>query len=140
MTRCERLRHFIERVWNQGDAGAAADYLAPAYTIRHDPGDPWEGRTLDLPGFQDRLLQSRAPFPDQCFTIEAMAEGEDCVMMTWRWLATHQADAFGFPATGKPIRMSGATAFYFDEADRLTGHWQIADRLGVFQQLQGNLG
>lgn len=68
-TRAERLREFIERVWNQGDAGAAEDYLAPAYTIHHDPGDPWENRTLDLAGFQDRLRQSRAPFPDQCFTI-----------------------------------------------------------------------
>ena len=37
------------------------------------------------------------------------------------------------------IRMSGATAYLFDDADRLTGHWQICDRLGVYQQLQRNL-
>jgi len=36
--------------------------------------------------------------------------------------------------------MSGATAYSFDAQDRLTGHWQIADRLGVFQQLQANKG
>ena len=26
----------------------------------------------------------------------------------------------------------------FDNQDRLTGHWQITDRLGVYQQLQRN--
>jgi hypothetical protein len=30
--------------------------------------------------------------------------------------------------------MSGATVYYF-EGERLSGHWQIVDRLGVFQQL-----
>lgn len=69
-----------------------------------------------------------------------MAEGDDVVMMTWRWQATHSGDFPGFPATRKTIRMTGATAYYFDAANRLTGHWQITDRLGVFQQLQGNRG
>jgi hypothetical protein len=32
--------------------------------------------------------------------------------------------------------MSGMTVYDFDTADRLSGHWQIADRLGVYQQLQ----
>ncbi len=34
------------------------------------------------------------------------------------------------------IHMSGATVYGFDSEDCLTGHWQITDRLGVFQQLQ----
>ncbi len=57
--------------------------------------------------------------------------------MTWFWSATHAGDYPGFPATGKTISMSGATVYYFD-GDRLCGHWQIADRLGVFQQLVAN--
>jgi predicted ester cyclase len=43
-------------------------------------------------------------------------------------------DIPGFPASGKQIKMSGATVYYF-EGNRITGHWQITDRLGVFQQL-----
>lgn len=31
--------------------------------------------------------------------------------------------------------MPGATVYYF-ENDRIAGHWQIVDRLSVFQQLQ----
>ena len=35
----------------------------------------------------------------------------------------------------KQIKMSGATVYYFTN-DRIDGHWQIVDRLGVLQQLR----
>lgn len=137
--RKQRLARFIREIWDEGNAEAADDYLAAAYTIHHDPGDPWEGRTLDRAGFKDRVRQSRAAFPDQRFDIQALiAEGGD-VVMTWLWTGTHRGDLPGFPATGKPIRMSGATLYRFDDEDRLTGHWQITDRLGVYRQLQRNM-
>jgi predicted ester cyclase len=58
--------------------------------------------------------------------------------MTWLWNGTHRVDLPGFPATGQTIRMSGVTVYMFDSEERLTGHWQVTDRLGVFQQLQRN--
>ncbi|MFO1048832.1 MAG: ester cyclase [Geminicoccaceae bacterium] len=136
--RKQRLARFIRRVWDEGDAEAAAEFVAPSYTIRHDPGDPWEGMTLDLEGFKDRVRRSRAAFPDQRFDIQGLFADGDAVVVTWLWHATHRGDLPGFPASGKTIRMSGATAYLFDAEDRLTGHWQIADRLGVYQQLQRN--
>jgi predicted ester cyclase len=54
--------------------------------------------------------------------------------MTWYWSATHTGDIPGFPATGKQIRMSGATVYYVENG-RFTGHWQVTDRLGVYSQL-----
>jgi steroid delta-isomerase-like uncharacterized protein len=110
--------------------------VASSYTIHHDPGDPWAGQTLDVAGFERRLRVSRAPFPDQRFDVQALFENRDAVVATWTWAATHHGELPGFPATGRSITMSGATVYYFDADDRLTGHWQIADRLGVFQQLQ----
>ena len=129
------LTAFMDEVWNQGDSDAVGRYLAPRYTIRHDPGDPWDGQTLDVAGFRDRLERSRAPFPDQRFDIVHMATTGDHVMIAWHWRATHQGEAAGFPPTGREIRMSGATVYGFDADNRLTGHWQVTDRLGVFQQL-----
>ena len=130
-----RLAAFLRDVWDEGRAEAVANYLAPSYTIHHDPGDPWDGRVLDLAGFRDRLIRSRAAFPDQRFDVQrCLAEG-DAVVATWLWQGTHLGDLTGFPATGRVIRMSGATAYFFDAEDRLTGHWQITDRLGVYQQL-----
>jgi steroid delta-isomerase-like uncharacterized protein len=133
------LSNFIREVWNAGDASACDRYLAAAYTIHHDPGDAWNGKTLDLDGFKARLMQSRAPFPDQTFTIREMFENDDALAMTWSWTGTHSGEIAGFPASGKTIRMTGATVYYFD-GDRLCGHWQIADRLGVFRQLAEGSG
>jgi steroid delta-isomerase-like uncharacterized protein len=126
---------FFEDIWNQGDLTVLQKYLASHYTIHHDPGDPWEGQTLDLDGFGDRLVQSRAPFPDQRFTIVDTLAEDDRVAVSWTWEGTHLADMPGFPATGKVIRFSGLTIYGFDAKIRLTGHWQVTDRLAVFQQL-----
>ena len=134
----ELLESFIVEVWNNGDADAAARYLAPRYTIYHDPGDPWECCVLDLNGYQERVRLSRAPFPDQKFAIDRMCADGDAVAMTWFWSATHAGDIPGFPATGKTIKMSGATMYFFAAEARLTGHWQITDRIGVLRQLQAS--
>jgi predicted ester cyclase len=136
--RKRRLAAFIHEVWDLGREDAVAAYLADAYTLHHDPGDPWEGRTLDLGGYCERLWISRAAFPDQAFDIQAMFADGEAVVMTWLWAATHLGDLPDFAATGQTIRMSGATAYFFDAEDRLTGHWQITDRLGVYQQLMRN--
>ncbi|QKG70281.1 ester cyclase [Erythrobacter mangrovi] len=138
MSRKRRLADFIRLIWDQGDLEAADAFLSPAYTIHHDPGDPWDGRTLDLPAYKERVRISRSAFPDQMFDIQAMYADGDGVAMTWLWAATHLGDLPGYPATGKPVRMSGATVYGFDAADRITGHWQIADRLSIYQQLQVN--
>lgn len=136
--RKQLLADFIARVWDNGDADAVDDYLAPVYRIHHDPGDAWEGHELDVAAFKDRLHLSRAAFPDQRFDVQAMFADGDHVVMTWLWVATHAGDLPGFPASGAIIRMSGATVYGFDVDDRLTGHWQISDRLGVFQQLMAH--
>lgn len=136
----QRLAEFIEQIWNQGDETAIEEYVAPGYTIFHDPGDPWHGQALDLEGYRQRLRISRAPFPDQTFTTLRLVEEGDAVVMTWSWTATHLGDMPGFPASGHPIRMTGATLYTFDQKQRVTGHWQIVDRLGVYQQLQQQVG
>ena len=131
----EILTRFTSQVWSQGDIEASDKYIAPRYTIHHDPGDPWEGQELDLTGYKERVKILRAPFPDQFFDIQGLFVDCNAVAMTWLWSATHIGDIPGFPATGKQIKMSGATVYYFD-GGRLTGHWQITDRLGVYQQLR----
>ena len=129
------LSRFIQEVWNEGNADAAERYIAQSYTVHHDPGDPWHQRTLTAAEFTERVRLSRAPFPDQRFELlETFSDG-NAVVATWLWTGTHRGDLPGFPASGKQIKMSGATVYYFAN-DRIDGHWQIVDRLGVLQQLQ----
>lgn len=135
-TRQSLLKEFLDRVWSSGEIEQSDRFLADSYTIRHDPGDPWDGQTLDLAGFKERARLSREPFPDQRFDVQDWFENDDGVAVTWLWSATHSGDFPGFPASGRTLTMSGATVYGFDSANRITGHWQIADRLGVFRQLQ----
>ena len=130
------LKEFLDRVWSSGEIDQCDRFLADRYTIRHDPGDPWDGQVLDLAGFKTRVRSSRAPFPDQRFDPHAWFENDDDVAVAWFWSATHLGDLPGFPASGKTLRMSGATIYHFDSADRICGHWQVTDRLGIFRQLQ----
>lgn len=133
--RKQQLVAFLQDVWTDGDVEAAHKYLGGQYTIHHDPGDPWHGQTLDLDDFKKRVQVSRTPFPDQCFIVQELFADGNAVAITWHWTGTHRGDFPGFPATGKAITMSGATVYYF-EGDRIVGHWQITDRLSVFQQLR----
>jgi predicted ester cyclase len=131
----EILTAFIREVWEEGNLAAADKYLTAGYTIHHDPGDPWDQQVLDLQGYKERVRLSRAPFPDQRFEIQELFADGKAVVMTWLWTGTHLGEIAGFAPTGKQIKMSGATVYYFDE-DRISGHWQITDRLGVYQQLR----
>ncbi len=128
------LADFLARVWGAADDAAVAAYVANCYTIHNDPGDPWEGQTLSRAGFIERLHHSRAVAPDQQFTPLEMIEEGDRVAVAWSWVGTHVGDLPGLPATGRTLRMTGLTIYGFAD-DRLNGHWQIADRLGVYRQM-----
>jgi len=138
MSRKKLLSAFIEEVWSQGRVEACDDYIAESYAIRHDPGDPWDGQTLSREGFKERVRLSRAPCPDQRFTQTSILEDGGSVVIAWTWAALHTGDIAGFAATGARLTMSGLTLYDFDDEDRITGHWQVVDRLGVFQQLTQN--
>ena len=132
------LASFMEDVWNQGDVGNLETYLAPAYTIYSDPGDPWEGQTLDRDGFHTRLLYSRNAFPDLRFDIQESIEGEDTVAIRWMMSGTHLGDLPNLPATGRSFSVSGMTFYSFDEG-QICGHRQAFDQLGFLSQT-GSLG
>lgn len=125
---------YMHHVWTDGEVDACDRFLARTYTIHHDPGDPWDGKTLTIAKFKERVRTSRAPFPDQVFVIEQMLEDPNRIAVAWRWTGTFLADMPGFKATGKPVTTSGIT-IYDMKGDRIAGHWQVTDRLGVFQQV-----
>jgi len=127
----------LDRVWTQGDISASDSLVAPRYTIFHDPGDPWDGQMLDRSGFKERVRLSRAPFPDQRFAVQHLVAEDRSVVVAWNWSGTHRGEIPGFPASGRNITMSGLTLYSFEHG-LMTGHWQCADRLGVYSQLQRN--
>jgi steroid delta-isomerase-like uncharacterized protein len=128
------LREFMDEVWNKGNLDAADKFIASPYVIYHDPGDPWEGQSLDLPTFKKRVLYSRQTFPDLHFAVQEIVGEGDKIVISWNLEGTHRGDIPGIPATGKRVKVPGLTIYYFSNG-KVTGHWQVIDRLGFMQQV-----
>ncbi len=133
-----RLIAFMERVWSAGEVAAVDEFLGPQYTIYSDPGDPWDGQTLSRSDFKDRLLASRAPFPDLTFEIGETVCAGDRVALSWTMRGTQLGAMGGRPPTGRSFAVQGMTIYHFANG-RIVGHHQVVDRLSVAQQL-GLLG
>jgi steroid delta-isomerase-like uncharacterized protein len=133
-----RLIAFMNRVWSAGEVAAVDEFLGPQYTIYSDPGDPWDGQTLSVSGFKDRLLASRAPFPDLTFDIGETVCAGDRVALSWTMRGTQTGAMGGRPPSGRAFAVQGMTIYHFADG-RIIGHHQVVDRLSVAQQL-GFLG
>jgi steroid delta-isomerase-like uncharacterized protein len=122
-----------EQVWSQGDYGAIERLVAEHYVIHSDPGDPWEGQTLGHATYRERVDYSRRAFTDLRFSIHEMVGDNDRIAVRWSAAGTQTGDLPGVPATGKRLIFAGQT-IYALEKGRLTGHWQVIDRLGFIRE------
>lgn len=124
-----------DSVWSRGQYDAIDRLVAPRYVIHSDPGDAWEGSTLDRTTYRERVEYSRNAFPDLTFVIhEAICQGSR-VAVRWSAAGTHLGGLRDIPATGKHLTFCGQTTYEFEDA-RVAGHWQVIDRLGFVEQLR----
>jgi len=129
-----KLSMLLEQVWNKGNLDLVDELIAPQYTIHHDPGDPWDGQSLDHAAFKERVLYSRNAFPDLHFAVQEYVPAEEMVAVSWYLSGTHEGNLTEIPATGKKINLSGITIYYFSNG-RITGHWQVIDQLTFLSQI-----
>lgn len=129
------VRELYRTVWSEGDLAAIPRLVAPAYVLHSDPGDAWEGQTLDHAAYRRRVEYSRGAFPDLAFTVEDAATAGNRVAVRWRADGTHRGDLRGLPRTGRRLTFAGQT-FYEVRGGRVAGHWQVVDRLGFAEQLR----
>ena len=127
-----KLQDFMSEVWNNGDFTNLEDYVALKYKIRHDPGDPWDGKTLDHDKFIERVLYSRNAFPDLNFDLHEMNAESDEIAVRWTMTGIHQGDLPQLPATGKQFSITGMTFYYFEDG-KLIGHCQSFESLYGFK-------
>lgn len=135
----EAVIKLIDEVWNKGNFQIVDQLIAPKYIIRHDPGDQWENKTIDLATYKNRVKMSRDVLPDQKFHIEDLVCQNDKVAVSWKFTGTQKGDLPGLPATNKTVSISGLTIYYFSE-EKIIGHWQVIDKLNLFRQLRGETG
>ena len=128
----------MDEVWNKGDCRSLGEYLSTQYEIRNDPGDPWNGKTINETEFRERVAYSRNAFPDLRFDLQEMIEEDDKIAVRWSMSGTHRGDLPQLPATGKKFLITGMTFYYFKEG-KLCGHTQAFNQLGFLSQI-GALG
>ena len=128
------LSEFIEQVWNKKDFDSIEKYVDSNYTIYLDTADPWEGKTLNHKEFKERLNYTFNSFPDIHFSIQETISDENYIAISWIMTGTNLGKLGEIPATGKAIRTSGITIYYFKQG-KISGHSQVFDRMTVFQQL-----
>jgi steroid delta-isomerase-like uncharacterized protein len=129
----------IEEVWNKGNLEIVDELIAPQYVIQNDPGDAYEFKTLDLSAFKQRVKFTRDAFPDVQFSIKDVLSDDSKVAISWFMSGTQKGDLPNLPAAGKKINVSGITIYYVVES-KITGHWQVFDRLSVLAQLGISIG
>lgn len=125
----------LYRMWSDGDYSVIAQLVAPSYVIHSDPGDEWEGKSLDHATYTERVRFSRNAFPDLKFELQDMVAGDDRVAVRWVARGTQYGDLPGLPATRRRLSFAGQTIYEFKDG-LVAGHWQVIDRLGFVQQLQ----
>jgi len=110
-------RTAIERVWvaawDRGEVDALDELMAASYQ-RHGSDEP----SLDLAGFKASITATRSAFPDLVTTIDEIVLDGDQAAIRWHSVGTHTGSLLGVPATGRRVRVSGATFTHFED-DRI---------------------
>ena len=129
------IENLYQLVWNQNDMELVDKIVSPEYKIYSDPGDGWDGKTLNRQVYKERVQYSRTAFPDLRFEIKTILGQGDFVSVRWEAVGTQLGDLSGLKATGKKLRFHGQT-IYEIKNDLVCGHWQVIDRLGFIEQLR----
>ena len=121
----------METVIGKGDWDLGAKIVFPDVVMVH-PSSPEPIAGIDA--MKGMLLGFRAGLPDMTMTVEDAIGEDDRAVILWRLRATHTADLFGLPATGKSIEMPGMSVFRV--ADGKIVHDIVSeDTMGLMRQL-----
>jgi steroid delta-isomerase-like uncharacterized protein len=120
--------------WNAHDPDAVAGIFAEDAVVR-EAFSPIE--TRGRAAIRERAAALFAAFPD--FHLERLALVIDGAHHADRWVmtGTHQGELYGIPATGRCVRVQGATFTRLDAEGRVVEDEHLTDLSGLLAQLQG---
>ena len=128
------LHQLIAEIWNQGNMANLDTLVAESYIVASDPGDPWNGQTLDHETYKRRVAYTREAFAGVTFDIHESLVDDDRVAIRWTMSGTHSGDLPRLPATGRTFAVGGMTFYYFQDG-KVAGHRQAFDQLGFLAQI-----
>jgi len=123
-------RRWYDEVLNGMDWDLIGEIVAPDFVIN--------GEQIGADGIKRAAIWVRSVFPDARVTIEDVVAEGDRVVTRWVARATHQAEFFGIPPTGRPVAMRG---IHIDRiaTGMIAERWESVDLLDVLRQLGGTV-
>lgn len=127
------LRRWFEGVWNEGREELMEELVA-ADIVCHGIGGPNDvARGLDA-GLRPIYQRLRRAFADIRFTVEATISEGDTEALRWSARMVHVGDDLGFPATQKPVTLTGMS-FARVSGGKIVESWDNWDMMGLLNQI-----
>jgi len=124
------VERFYCEVWNSADERAAREILQGDFRFRASLGPELRGPG----GFIAYLRSVHAALENFTCTIEELIATEDRAAARMSFRGIHRGKLFGFAATGREIRWSGA-AFFRTGGGLIAELWVLGDVDAVKRQL-----
>ncbi|HEY0161534.1 MAG TPA: ester cyclase [Edaphobacter sp.] len=127
------LEHWVEEVWNKGRAEAIDLLVLPNvihHGLLHPDGTPVENHTA----FRAFHKQFRASFSDLYIKVEQTITEGNLTVARCTVTATHTGDGLGYPATGRPVRITGIIIARIEDG-LLAEAWNQFDFASLIQQV-----
>ena len=131
-THTQRINDATYAAWNAHDADAIAAVFAEHAVLR-EAGSGMEHR--GRAAIRERAATLLAAFPD--FRLERIVLVVDGIRHADRWVmsGTHRGELFGFPATGRAVRIEGSTFTTLDADGLVCEDVHFADAAALAAQL-----
>jgi steroid delta-isomerase-like uncharacterized protein len=129
----ETVRLWFEEGWNHNRND---ELLTRCFHEDWSDGNPLRAnQTGGIEGMRELIKSYRKAFPDGHFTITHLFADGNQVAIRYEVTATHHAEMFGIPATGKQFTSTGIVIYEMKDGKILTS-WQELDLMGIMNQLQ----
>ncbi len=129
-TRANAARRYLTEYWNDGDADALAEILAPD-AVGHVAGMTFSASSEALFARRAKLL---AIYTDPSFTLEDEIACGDKIVLRWAFRGRHTGAGAGVAPTGREVAATGINIFRLADG-RIAELWVESDDLGEQRQL-----
>jgi len=124
---------FYQDMWNKADKSRIPEIFHDDFSFRGSLGPVLVGHD-QFAGYVDQVIGSLGEYV--CDILE-MTEEDDRVVAKMLFRGVHQADMFGYAATGKRVEWHGSAHFTFRDG-KVADLWVLGDVHGLLQLLDSN--
>jgi steroid delta-isomerase-like uncharacterized protein len=126
------MRRWFHEVWNEGKIQTIYELLAPdgVATGQGEPGTELRG-PKEFAAFVEGI---HAAFSDIELAVEDSFGAEDKVVVRWSATMVHSGNAFGIPARGKSVHITGITIGRIRDGKIVEG-WDSWSQHALFSQI-----